>query len=121
MSKRKILYVDDEEINLMIFKINLKDQYEILTADSGMQALQILDSDPEIKVVISDMRMPAMDGLEFITKAKEHRPELKYYMLTGFGLTPEIENALNTGLIIKNFSKPCDQREIDAEIQRVFR
>ncbi len=120
MGKAKILYVDDEEINLMIFEINLKTKYNVVTALSGRLGLEVLSQTPDIAVVVSDMRMPVMDGLEFIKKAKELYANITFYILTGFDINEEIQKALNQGLIQKYFQKPFNMKEIDEEIERVI-
>jgi two-component system response regulator (stage 0 sporulation protein F) len=104
----KILYVDDEEINLELFVINFKDSYEVLTAHDGYGGLEVLHSNIDISIVISDMKMPGMDGLEFIKKARQKYPNKKYYILTGFEITNDIEEALSSGLILEYFSKPFE-------------
>ena len=55
MEKRKILYVDDEEINLLLFEANLEKKYTVLTAEDGISALEILSENKDIEIVISDM------------------------------------------------------------------
>ena len=114
--KPKILYADDEFINLQLFKINFSNKYEVFTAENGKIGLEVLDNNPDITVVISDMRMPLMNGLEFIKKAKGKYPDIKFYILTGFQITEEIQEALDSKLILKYFSKPFDFNEIDAAL-----
>jgi two-component system response regulator (stage 0 sporulation protein F) len=104
----KILYVDDEEINLELFVINFKDSYEVLTAHDGYGGLEVLDSNIDVSIVISDMKMPAMNGIEFIKKARQKYPNKKYYILTGFDITNDIEEALSNGLILEYFCKPFE-------------
>lgn len=118
--KAKILYVDDEQINLEIFKLNFSKKYEVHTALNGNEGLEILNETPEILVVVSDMRMPQMNGIEFILKAQDKFPSIKYFILTGFDLTDEIEGALDTGLIKAYFRKPFNINEIDTEINKVL-
>lgn len=120
MNKFKILYVDDEAINLMLFKINLQKKYEVLTADNGMNALEILSVEKDISIVFSDMRMPEMNGIEFITRAKELYPEINFYILTGFEITTEISKALDNGLIDKYFQKPFNINLISLEIENIL-
>ena len=115
-NKFKILYVDDEEINLLIFKINLSKKYYVVTAENGSQGLKFLESNPDISVVISDMKMPQMNGIEFIRKAREKHPHIKYFILTGFEVTAEINEALSAGLIKKCFRKPFNLNEVDSVI-----
>ncbi len=113
---KKILYVDDEEINLMLFEVNFKTKYQIVTALDGFQGLEELDKHPDTLVVISDMKMPGMDGIEFITKAKEKHPHKKFYILTGFEITPSIKQALDSGLILEYFNKPFKVEEMHQRI-----
>ena len=116
-SKTKILYVDDEPINLRLFEINFSKKYEVHSASDGYQGLELLATNPEILAVISDMKMPGMSGLEFIRKAKERFPSKKYYILTGFEITPEIKAAIDNGLILKYFRKPFDPKEVEKTIE----
>jgi response regulator RpfG family c-di-GMP phosphodiesterase len=111
-----LLYVDDESINLKLFELNFKSKFRVVTALSGDDGLAILENDPTISVVISDMRMPKMDGLEFIAKAKQSFPYIVYYILTGFDITDEINEALSKNLINKYFRKPFNFREIEGAI-----
>lgn len=118
MSKTKILYVDDEPINLMLFKLSLSKNHAVITAENGEKGLEILSTTPDVDVVFSDMRMPIMDGLEFITEAKKLLPAIPYYILSGFDLNAEIQNALDNKLIKKYFQKPFDLNAISSEIEQ---
>lgn len=114
--KKKILYVDDEFVNLRIFEINLSKKYEVLTAESGMAGLDLLTRNPDIIAVVSDLRMPVMDGLAFIKTAKQLHPDLVYYLLTGFEMQKDIAEAIESKLIQKYFKKPVDMVAIDTAI-----
>lgn len=116
MDKLKVLYVDDEELNLQLFEINLSEIFNVITADSGEHGLEIILKEKDIAVVVSDMKMPSMNGIEFIKKAKEVDPTIQYYILTGFEITEEIRDALKTGLIKKYFRKPFDLDIIKGEL-----
>lgn len=116
-TKAKILYVDDEAINLQLFEINFRKKYNVLTAADGINGLEILDQHQDITIVVSDMRMPKMNGMEFIKQAKAKYPDKHYFILTGFEITEEIQNALQDGLILKYFRKPFNITEIDSAIQ----
>ena len=121
MSENKtILYVDDEQTNLMLFKINFQKKFKVLTGLSGFEGLEILRQNPEISVVISDMKMPGMNGIEFIKKAKVEFPNVIFYILTGFDITPEIEEALKCNLIHKYYSKPFKISEIEEAIHQAI-
>jgi len=115
-----ILYVDDEPINTMIFAANFKRNYIVLTAGSGFEGLDILKSNPEISIVISDMKMPEMNGIQFITKAKMGFPNIRFFILSGYELTPEIVDALDNKLILKYFKKPFNLREIETAIEEAL-
>lgn len=115
-SEIAILYVDDEPINLFLFSQIFKKKYSIITAESGYSGLNIIEKNPNIDVVISDMKMPGMNGIEFIQRAKELYSNIHYYILTSYDITPEIDNALKTGLIDKYFQKPFNLHEIESAI-----
>ncbi len=72
-------------------------------------------------VVISDMKMPKMDGLNFIKKAKEIYQDKKFCILTGLEINSDIQQALDSGLILKYFSKPFNIQEIDTMLSSVLK
>lgn len=115
-NKLKVLYIDDEPINIMLFENIFKRKYIIKTAESGFEGLELLQENQDIRVVISDMNMPGMTGLEFIQKAKAIYPDISFYILTGYDITKEIMEALNEGLIDRYFKKPFNMKEIDSTI-----
>jgi two-component system response regulator (stage 0 sporulation protein F) len=118
--KANILYVDDEPINCMLFVMNFKRKYNIQTATSGAEGLKKLGESPDTEIVISDMKMPGMNGIDFIKQAKNIYPDTVFYILTGFGITQEISDALNARLIKKYFAKPFDMLEIENSINEVI-
>jgi len=118
--KANILYVDDEFINLQLFEINFRKKYQVTTALDGIKGLEILEANPEILIVVSDMRMPKMNGIEFIKLAKEKFPHKHFFILTGFEITEEIQSALQSGLILKYFKKPFNIKEIDSALTEVI-
>ncbi|MEM9341216.1 MAG: response regulator [Bacteroidota bacterium] len=113
-----ILYVDDEEPNLILFKALFEKNYEVFTASSGQEALVRLHlSSDRIKAVISDMSMPEMNGVEFIKKARHHHKSIGYFILTGYGNSEEINEALKENIIHKFFTKPFKPEEIQQAIE----
>ncbi|PKP08553.1 MAG: response regulator [Bacteroidetes bacterium HGW-Bacteroidetes-4] len=116
-----LLYVDDEPINLTLFEINFRRKYKVITAGSGAEGLQKLEGNRDIIVVISDMKMPGMNGIEFIKKAKEHYRHIAYFILTAFDINKEIKEALDQQLINRYFNKPFNIKEIDGAIQAFLR
>lgn len=113
----KILYVDDDRINLKLFQIAFRKKYTILIANGGREALEVLGQNSDILICVSDMKMPEMNGIELITQAKKIYPEIKFFILTGFDLTQEIQSALNSELIIKYLRKPMNVKEVEAAIE----
>ena len=116
MNKPKVLYVDDEPLNLILFRANLAKIYNILTAESGVKGLEIINSTTDICAVISDMRMPYMNGIEFIKASAKIKPDISYYILSGFDISDEIQEALDSKLIRKYFKKPFNLKELAREI-----
>jgi two-component system, response regulator, stage 0 sporulation protein F len=117
MEKVKLLYVDDEAINLMLFQANLEKRYEVLTAENAFTGLQYIAEHKDIKVVISDIKMPVMNGIEFILKARLIATDISFFILTGFEITDEIQEALSHGIIRRYFRKPFNINEISKEIE----
>jgi two-component system response regulator (stage 0 sporulation protein F) len=115
-----LLYVDDELINTQLFALNFEKYYNVLTVKSGVSGLQILRENPKISVVISDMKMPGMDGLEFITLAKKDFPNVIFFILTGYEINEEIEDALKNNLINRYFRKPFDIEEIESSVNEAL-
>lgn len=116
-NKIKLLYVDDEPINIYLFSRMFGKKYEVKEADSGFKGLEILKENSDIRVVISDMQMPVMNGLEFIAQAKSLYPKIHFCILTGYEITDQIKESIATGLILKYFQKPFKMSEIDKAIE----
>jgi len=114
----KLLYVDDEPINLKLLEINLKKHYKIVTALNGYAGLDALDKNPDTEVVIADMKMPQMTGIEFIKRAKNKYGHMKFYILSGFEISDEIQEALDAQIILEYFQKPFDVNNIQKAIRK---
>ena len=119
MKKRiTLLYVDDEKINLTLFEMQFQIIYSIITATSGKEGLQKLNKyKDDIIVVISDMRMPNMDGIDFITEARKEFDNIAYFILTGFDYNEKIDTALKNNVIQKFFTKPFNMTEIQEAVE----
>lgn len=110
---KKILFVDDEKINLMLFKVNFKKKFSVLTAETVNEAIKLLEENADIELVVTDMKMPGVDGIEFARMVHQKFPGKDVYLLTGFGLLPEIEEAIAEGVIQSYIGKPLNFKEID--------
>ncbi len=115
--KRKVLFVDDEEENLMVAQALLSKYYEVFTASSAAEGLKLLNRDQELGCVVSDVRMPDMDGLDFIREARKDHPDLCCFLLSGFNETDEIAKAIETQEIKKYFQKPLIRDAIVTSIE----
>lgn len=109
----KLLCVDDERNVLRALeRIFMDDDYEILTASSGEEGLAIFTENPDIQVVISDYRMPGMNGVEFFRQVCENHPDTVRIVLSGYADTPSVVSAINEGQIYKFVSKPWSDEDL---------
>ena len=105
--KEKILIVDDEPHVLQGYKRALRKRFKIDTASAGTEALEKITKDGPYAIVVSDMRMPGMSGLELLTTLKESDPEIIRIMLTGNADQKTAVDAVNKGKVFKFLTKPC--------------
>lgn len=117
--KIKVLYVDDEENNLISFKANFRMEYKVFTAISGEEALQILEKQ-KIDIIITDQRMPNMTGVEFLEMVIEKDPEPMRLLLTGYADMSAVIDAVNRGKIYHYLAKPWDEEEMHATIKNAY-
>jgi response regulator RpfG family c-di-GMP phosphodiesterase len=103
----KILCVDDDENILAAYQRNLRKQYQIDTALGGESGLQLISAGNQYAVVVSDLRMPGMDGVEFLAKVKRIMPDTVRIMLTGNADLHAAIEAVNQGNIFRFLTKPC--------------
>lgn len=106
MSER-ILFVDDEKFVLETFRRNLRKHFVIETAGSGLDALQMMQSSGPFAVVVSDLKMPVMDGVELLGVIKNRWPDTVRIMLTGHADVDKAISAVNKGGIFRLLTKPC--------------
>ncbi|MEQ6168398.1 response regulator [Ekhidna sp. MALMAid0563] len=115
--KPAILYIDDEEANLLLFRVSFEGEREVIVANSPKEGLRKLDENKDrIRAVISDMHMPEMNGVQFIEKAKEKVNDIPYFILSGYAFNDEIDAALRNKTIQKFFTKPFDREEIERHL-----
>jgi len=113
-----ILYVDDEEHNLVSFKAAFRREYEIYTAASGEEGLQIIRNNP-IDLIITDQRMPNMTGIQFLeqTLREYSDADTVRIILTGFSDVEAIVGAINTGHVFRYITKPWNENELRMTIE----
>jgi two-component system response regulator HupR/HoxA len=111
MEKRTILFVDDEEKVLKSLERGLLDEpYNCLFATSGKMALEILEQN-EVHVIVTDMRMPEMSGLELLRVVKVKYPHIVRLVLSGYTQVTTLLTAINQGEIFKFITKPWKLEE----------
>lgn len=106
-SPHRILFVDDDPNLLAAFQRNLRRQFALETAPGGLEALAVLQKDADFAVLVVDMRMPGMDGIEFIEQARRHAPHAVRIMLTGNVDQQTAADAVNRGEVFRFLNKPC--------------
>ncbi|HEY0670077.1 MAG TPA: response regulator [Sphingobacteriaceae bacterium] len=119
-NKINVLYVDDEENNLLAFKATFRLKYNVFIALSAGEAMQILDTKP-IQIIITDQRMPQMTGVEFLEKVIEKHLDPMRILLTGYADMNAVIDAVNKGKIFHYLSKPWNVEEIETTIDRAYK
>jgi diguanylate cyclase (GGDEF)-like protein len=115
--RHKILCVDDEAQVLEGLSLQLGRRYEVHTALSGAEALEILQREDRFAVLISDMRMPRMDGATFLARARTVAPNAARILLTGQTDLRSAIAAVNEAQVLKFLSKPCPPPELHAAVE----
>lgn len=108
----KILCVDDEPNILSGYQRSLRKQFSIETALSGAEALEKIETDGPYAVLVTDMRMPGMDGIEFLKAAQAADPDSVRIMLTGNADQQTATKAVNEGRIFRFLNKPCAPEDL---------
>lgn len=120
-----VLFVDDEALILQtIQRILRHTDLEVLTADGAREAMAILDA-RRVDVLVTDIDMPGMDGLELITWVRQHHPTTVRMVLSGAGTLERALEAINVGEVHRFFAKPFDARTfrsaLEALAERILR
>jgi len=116
--KAKMLVVDDEPDNLDLLYRTFRRDFQVLKAESGVQALAVLAEEGEVAVIISDQRMPEMKGTEFLSRTVPDFPDTMRIILTGFTDVEDLVEAINSGQVYRYITKPWDPTELKAVVQR---
>lgn len=114
----RILVVDDEKDNVEALKRLLRKDFEILTAYDGEEALKVLQTSPELDVILSDQRMPGMSGSEFLGKAQDLDPVVTRVLLTGFSDLEAVIDAVNRGHIWRYIAKPWEPEDLKQALKQ---
>lgn len=106
MSER-VLLVDDDPLVLQAYRRQLRKRYDLDIAQGPEEGLAAIDAGEPYAVIVSDMRMPGMDGVQFLTEARRRAPQSVRIMLTGQADQQTAASAVNEGHIFQFLSKPC--------------
>jgi two-component system, sensor histidine kinase and response regulator len=115
----KILIVDDEPANLRALERLFREDYEVLTAGSGAEALELLRHH-EVALLITDQRMPEMTGIELLKKTVSLRPRMIRMILTGYTDVDALVEAINCGQVYRYVTKPWSNEDLGLTVRRAL-
>jgi DNA-binding NtrC family response regulator len=115
----KILIVDDESANLRALERLFREDYEVLTAGSGADALELLRQH-DVALLITDQRMPGMTGIELLKNTASLRPRMVRIILTGYTDVEALVEAINCGQVYKYVTKPWNNGEVRLTVSRAL-
>lgn len=120
MRKFSLLYVDDEESNLRVFKDTFRRKYKIFTATSAKEGIEILNNE-KVDLILSDQRMPEMSGVEFLKYTLEKFPSRNRILITGYSDFDAIENAINQAHVFQYVQKPWSEENLQNTIDHALK
>ncbi len=118
---KKILFVDDEPNVLAAFKRQLSRHFDLITAPGPLEGLAAIGAGHDFGVVVADMRMPEMNGVEFLVKVKAMAPDIVRLMLTGNADQLTAIDAINEGNVFRFLNKPCSTEKLVEAIEAGLR
>ncbi len=111
-----VLYVDDDKANLVVLRATCADDFDVVTALGGKEALEIL-KEREVAVLLADQRMPGMTGVELFEVAQELYPDTVRILITAYSDLSDAINAINRGKIRRYIRKPWEPDELKAVLR----
>jgi class 3 adenylate cyclase len=118
LEKPNVLYIDDEQDNLLVFKAAFRRHYKVFTALSGEEGIEIIRTN-DICLVITDQRMPGMTGVQFLKNLPDELETIRM-ILTGYSDMEAIIEAINTGKVYRYITKPWDKEELKITIDNAL-
>jgi signal transduction histidine kinase/FixJ family two-component response regulator len=114
-----VLYVDDEADNLRIFELTFRRDFTVLTAGSAKEGLQMLSEHP-VAVVLSDQKMPGIEGVEFLRRVREVDARAVRILVTAYGDAKILGDAINDGNIYRYVAKPWEPEDMRLTVRRAI-
>lgn len=119
MSKGKVLVIDDEDIVLKsCYRVLTPEGYDVKTAKSGVDGLKMLEKEP-FDIVLVDIKMPDMDGIEVLRRVKGEWPDTQVIMITGYGTVSSIVTARKIGAF-DYLQKPFTYDDLSLSVQKAL-
>jgi DNA-binding NtrC family response regulator len=109
--KPKVLYLDDDDANLVTFRANFRDQFIVFTTSNPVEAYNMI-AENKIQIVITDHNMPRMSGVEFLESIARDYPDVQRILLTGYTELVPLMEAINKGKVFRILTKPFNMKEI---------
>jgi serine phosphatase RsbU (regulator of sigma subunit)/CheY-like chemotaxis protein len=116
--KLKLMVVDDEPDNLDLLYRTFRRDYEVIKAESAIEALAILEQRGEMAIIISDQRMPEMLGTEFLSRTVDRFPDTIRIVLTGYTDVEDLVEAINSGKVFKYITKPWNPDQLKGLVEQ---
>lgn len=117
--KPKVLYLDDDEANLVTFRANFRDQFEVFTTSNPVEAYNLI-GEHKINIAITDHNMPRMSGVEFLESISNDYPEVQRILLTGYTELVPVMEAINKGKVFRILTKPFNMKEISKMVSEAW-
>ncbi|MBD3881276.1 SpoIIE family protein phosphatase [Phormidium tenue FACHB-886] len=114
----RLMVVDDEADNLDLLYRTFRRDYEVYKAESGSQALELLEQLGEMGIIISDQRMPKMNGTEFLSRTVDRFPDTIRILLTAYTDVEDLVGAINAGKVFKYITKPWNPIDLRTVVQQ---
>ena len=116
----RVLFVDDEPKILEAYRRTLRKDFKVIPAEGGKQALELLANEEPFPVIVSDMNMPEMNGVQFLAEVKKRYPQSIRIMLTGNADQETASQAINVGDVYRFLNKPCPPDKMTVAINEAL-
>jgi len=113
---KKVLFVDDDSDILASYRRNFRNKFSMETAESGPEALDFIAGKGPFAVVVSDLKMPGMDGIQLLSRVRETHPDTVRMILTGYADLQNAIDSVNEGRVSRLLTKPCPTETLERAV-----